>query len=183
VHRRGRGGDGRLLLGFTEQAVYPIVAVPNLDDYQTNPRALALAERFNALYSLMLRSLEHSFQKGEGFHRLFFEHVVPIMHQHLPNLAVHLMQTPIWKEGSGNIGPNAAPTWQYDKRSLKEQLKGFETLTHAVEKDLRKGKKALLQRGADTAASRDQALLQTLQQVTAHVARIEETSTRLGLHL
>lgn len=94
---------------------YPIVSNPRLSDF-SHPVAIATAKAFNKVYSLMLRSLEASFTTGPA-DDAYFRVTLPLMHEQLPNLAWTLMQTPVSVQGDAAVGPNAAPTWEWDERS------------------------------------------------------------------
>ncbi|UAA39201.1 ferritin-like protein [Paraneptunicella aestuarii] len=96
--------------------VRPTVAVASLDNY-TNPLAVEMVKAFNTIYSVMLSSLEKSFEKGDQAEQVYFQLTLPIMHEMLPALARAIMQVPIWKEGNQNVGPNALPTWEYRPNS------------------------------------------------------------------
>ena len=102
--------DGKVPLPDT----YPIVAVPDVDNYR-NPEALSLAQAFNIAYTSLLHSLEESFLAGATGRAAYFERAMKLMHQTLPTLSNQLMQTCIWAEGDSDVGPNAAPTWEWDE--------------------------------------------------------------------
>lgn len=93
---------------------YPIVSNPRIADF-TNEQARDWAVTFNKAYSLMLHTLERSFST-EGADP-DFQLTLPLMHQQLATLANNLMTTPTRTDGDPGVGPNAAPTFEYDPQS------------------------------------------------------------------
>lgn len=115
---------------------YPILANPR-QEYFSNPLAQQKSNLFDQAYSLMLDTLQASFQVEYGAD-LYFKVSLPIMHEVLPALADDLMQrTPVAIDGNPSIGPNAAPAYLYQAgvkltelaaayRNLAQQLKAVE---------------------------------------------------------
>jgi Ferritin-like len=100
---------------------HPIASNPRTTDF-TNPKALELARLFNKYYSVTLRSLEKTFEITRDQHDIYFEITLPLMHSHLPQLAGTLMRTPLTVDGDPLVGPNAAPTFEFDSASRLQQL-------------------------------------------------------------
>jgi hypothetical protein len=92
---------------------FPIVSNPRVAEY-SNDAARKAAVTFNASYSVMLKSLERAFALPTSGHDVYFEITLPLMHAHLPQIARQLMTTPIAEEGDPSVGPNAAPTFEYN---------------------------------------------------------------------
>jgi rubrerythrin len=92
--------------------VRPTVSTANINNYE-NSLAVMMANAFDMIYSVMLHKLEFSFQEGDQSREVYFQLVLPIMHEILPVLARAIMQVPIWTEGDASIGPNALPLWNY----------------------------------------------------------------------
>ncbi len=82
----------------------------------------------------MLNYLELSFkqptvQKPPKRDEPFFQIALPLMHTHLAHIAYLMMKTPARKHGNPDVGPNAAPTFQYDEgatlRKIVNKLNGL----------------------------------------------------------
>jgi hypothetical protein len=99
---------------------YPIASNPRLRDF-TNETAHSAAVTFNAYYSVMLNSLEKAFAAADG-HDVYFEITLPLMHAHLPQIAATLMTTATAADGDPSVGPNAAPTFEYDATARMADL-------------------------------------------------------------
>lgn len=93
-------------------STYPIVSTPRLSDY-TNPAAQAAAQDFNHAYSVMLKSLQRSFVICKPGADPFFQVTLRLMHENMADLAYDLMTTPVDSKGNSEVGPNAAPTFEY----------------------------------------------------------------------
>jgi len=100
---------------------YPIGSNPRLRDF-SNETAHRAAVTFNAYYSVMLNSLEKAFAPATGGHDVYFEITLPLMHAHLPQLAATLMTTATVADGDPSVGPNAAPTFEYEPRTRMSDL-------------------------------------------------------------
>ncbi|GAB6041215.1 ferritin-like domain-containing protein [Endothiovibrio diazotrophicus] len=160
-------------------AIYPIANVGNavaVGNHEVDPCAEALGRAFNHIYSLMLRCLEHSFRAGGEAQRFYFEAVAPFMHSFLPGLANAMMQTPIWKDASASVGPNAVPTWEYVDTGVQE-----------IGRELQQFAEQLSAHQCGSAetrmAARDARLLDTLHHVLGHLERVREGGARLGVAL
>lgn len=92
----------------------PISADPRPQAF-SHPLARALDQAFNQAYSAMLHAFEQSFRNDQG--DPYFGVVLNLMHQVLPQLALALMNTPMQDGGDASVGPNAAPTWQYQPQA------------------------------------------------------------------
>jgi Ferritin-like len=103
-------------IGETHQ----IASNPRMQDF-TNPKALDLARLFNKYYSITVRSLERTFEITND-HDVYFEITLPLMHRHLPQIAGALMRTPLTSEGDPLVGPNAAPTFEFDASARMQDL-------------------------------------------------------------
>jgi hypothetical protein len=99
---------------------HQIASNPRMQDF-TNPKALDLARLFNKYYSITVRSLEKTF-KITNDHDVYFEITLPLMHRHLPQIAGALMRTPLTSEGDPLVGPNAAPTFEFDASARMQDL-------------------------------------------------------------
>jgi hypothetical protein len=88
----------------------------------TNPKASELARLFNKYYSITVRSLEKTFEITKDDHDIYFEVTLPLMHSHLPQLADALMRTPLTVDGDPVVGPNAAPTFEFDATARLQDL-------------------------------------------------------------
>jgi hypothetical protein len=99
----------------------PIVSNPRISDFH-NETAIHWAVAFNKAYSLMLRTLEMSFEAAKEGADPYFQLTLPLMHQHLARMANTLMNTPIQPNGNASVGPNAAPTFEYDPKSSFEEV-------------------------------------------------------------
>lgn len=91
---------------------FPIISNPKAEDF-TNPKAQVKNFLFNAVYTVMLRLLEQTFDPDYGGKSLYFKTVLPLMHNAMPQLARELMQTPVSIAGDKTVGPNAAPTFEF----------------------------------------------------------------------
>lgn len=91
---------------------YPITSNPKESGF-LNPKARIKSYLFNAVYTIMLQCLELTFTEGQIGHDLYFQVVLPLMHNAMPTLARELMTTPIDAAGDSGVGPNAAPTFEY----------------------------------------------------------------------
>jgi Ferritin-like len=100
---------------------HPTASNPRMADF-TNPKARELARLFNAYYSVTLRSLEKAFEVTRDNHDLYFEVTLPLMHAHLPRIARSLMTTPLTTDGDPVVGPNAAPTFEFDANARMQDL-------------------------------------------------------------
>jgi hypothetical protein len=100
---------------------HQIASNPRMNDF-TNPKALELARLFNAYYSITVRSLEKTFEINRDDRDIYFEVTLPLMHSHLPQLAGTLMKTPLTSDGDPLVGPNAAPTFEFDASTRMQDL-------------------------------------------------------------
>jgi Ferritin-like len=109
---------------------YPIISSPKLTDF-TNMKAVKLAIAFNKAYSLMLRTLELSFHALPSVADPYFQLTLPLMHRELATIAAKLMSTLAHDNrpddqgeipGSPDVGPNAAPTFEWDEQSSLEDV-------------------------------------------------------------
>lgn len=91
----------------------PVVSNPRIADIK-NPATKKLAVTFNKYYSIVLKTIEQSFLTPRSAHDLYFEVALPLMHNHLPQLAQELMTNLVVTKGDPSVGPNAAPTFEYD---------------------------------------------------------------------
>jgi hypothetical protein len=105
---------------------FPCVSNPRARDFP-NPEAQRTAVAFNKAYGLTLHTLEMSFDRGAHADGIYFETALPLMHGVLPKLAATLVNTTVLAEGDASVGPNAAPTFEYDGES------GFGETIAAVE--------------------------------------------------
>jgi hypothetical protein len=114
---------------------HPCASNPKLEDF-TNPKARELARLFNAYYSVTVRSLESVFALTRDNHDIYFEVTLPLMHAHLPQIARSLMTTPLTSQGDPVVGPNAAPTFEFDAgarmHSLIATMRGRPVARHAA---------------------------------------------------
>lgn len=94
-------------------ATYPSASNPRMEDF-TNPKACDLARLFNRYYSVTVRSLEAVFAQTRDNRDIYFEVTLPLMHVHLPRVARSLVTTPMTSLGDPVVGPNAAPTFEFD---------------------------------------------------------------------
>lgn len=92
-------------------STYPVLSNPSMASYPQGSEAYTNAMAFNVAYSNMLRALEDSFTDTSP--DPYFLEAFPLMHDVLPKLAQALMSTPINANGDPDIGPNAAPTFEY----------------------------------------------------------------------
>jgi hypothetical protein len=92
---------------------YPIVSNLKVEDIK-NKDTKKLAVTFNKYYSIVLKTMEQSFETAANNHDVFFEVSLPLMHSHLPQLAQQLMTNLVVDQGDPSVGPNAAPTFEYD---------------------------------------------------------------------
>jgi hypothetical protein len=92
---------------------YPIISNLRVEDIK-NEASKKLAVTFNKYYSIILKSMELSFLVAANKHDVFFEVALPLMHNHLPQLAQQLMTSLVTDTGDTSVGPNAAPTFEYD---------------------------------------------------------------------
>jgi Ferritin-like len=95
---------------------YPIVSNPRVADI-TNAATKKLAVTFNKYYSIVLKSMEQSFLPPRNEHDVYFEVALPLMHNHLPQLAQQLMTSLVVSDGDPSVGPNAAPAFEYDSEA------------------------------------------------------------------
>lgn len=105
--------------------IYPMQANPSSDQYEGQTRALA--ELFDASYSLVLWSLQTTFRtppKSTSFLSLAF----PLMRSVLPTLATLLMQTPLEPAADPALGPTAGPGFAYRPTPLSEVVRDAEEL-------------------------------------------------------
>ena len=114
--------------GFPD--TYPIVSNPKAESF-LNPRARRKNRVFNAIYTVMLKCLQESFRDGEHGRDIYFQLVLPLMHSAMPKLAQSLMNTPIDPKGAAEVGPNAAPTFEYltdlDRPFTDRAVEGYRT--------------------------------------------------------
>jgi Ferritin-like len=89
-------------------AVWPMQ--PNPDTNQLKHALRDLSELFDDVYGLMLRGLQATLNSPES-RALFFGGVLPLMHSALPQLALALMQTPLYPGADPSLGPNAGPAF------------------------------------------------------------------------
>jgi len=101
----------------------PIISNPRISDF-SNQKAVNLARSFNKAYSLMLRTLEISFHALPSSVDPYFQVTLPMMHRELATLASKLMRTTAHKDGDSAVGPNAAPTFEWDPVSSLEDVLG-----------------------------------------------------------
>lgn len=107
--------------GFPD--TFPIVSNPKISDY-TNDEAIKKAKAFNKAYSLMLHTLQGTFEQGDPGADPYFSLTLPLMHSNLAHLAYVLMNTPTNPDGSSSVGPNAAPTFEYDPHCTFDDVLG-----------------------------------------------------------
>lgn len=100
---------------------YPSASNPRLRDF-SNPKARDLAALFNRYYSVTVRSLEKVFALTKDNHDIYFEVTLPLMHAHLPRIARSLLTTPMTPNGDPVVGPNAAPTFEFDPTARMADL-------------------------------------------------------------
>jgi hypothetical protein len=111
----------RIVEGGQFPDTYPIVSNPRLADF-SNPDAKQAAVAFNRYYSVMLRSLEKAFAVTTAGRDPYFEITLPLMHSHLPQVAGQLVTTPMASDGDPSVGPNAAPTFEYETAANLQDL-------------------------------------------------------------
>ena len=112
-------------------ATYPIISNPKAEEY-TNEVAQHLSFAFDISYTLMLHAFEQSFKAKAA--DPYFNIVLNVMHDVLPNLARALMQTPALEDGDPAVGPNAAPSWICIEKSDVTPLQLIEELIWVLEK-------------------------------------------------
>ncbi|HTW70453.1 MAG TPA: ferritin-like protein [Acetobacteraceae bacterium] len=100
---------------------YPSASNPRVTDF-TNPKARDLATLFNKYYSVTVRSLEQVFAVTKDNRDVYFEVTLPLMHAHLPRIARSLVTTPMTSLGDPVVGPNAAPTFEFDATARMSDL-------------------------------------------------------------
>ncbi|MEB3177936.1 MAG: ferritin-like protein [Nostocaceae cyanobacterium] len=106
--------DGKIPL----PSVYPMLPNPSSDKF-TNPKAQQLVTEFNNWYGVLVRTLEQIFSSNVTPDP-YFTVVVKIMQSVFPTLATELMQTPVLEDGDADLGPTAAPTFEYSDTPLEE---------------------------------------------------------------
>lgn|GEM_PF-1131356 len=90
---------------------YPIASNPDAADF-LSLEAKVRNFLFNTVYTIMLQYLEASFT-NEAEPNSYFKYVLPLMHHAMPILARELMTTPLSTNGNSEVGPNAAPTFEF----------------------------------------------------------------------
>ena len=88
--------------------MWPVVPNATLDLYAEHPEVLQLAEDVNTDYSEVLRGLEVSFNGDESA----LSPAIGKMFD-MKDAILTLMMTPIPPATDPNVGPNAAPTYNY----------------------------------------------------------------------
>jgi hypothetical protein len=111
----------RIVDSKTFPDTYPTISNPSIGDLD-NGEAKNLVAAFNKYYSVILKSLEKTFLSAQNGHDVYFEVVLPLMHGHLPQLAKQIMTTPINDDGDPAVGPNAAPTFEYDASASMSEI-------------------------------------------------------------
>ena len=108
-----------------EQIADGDVALPEIYPMRPNPTDAAWTARsrgcrhlFDACYTLILTSLERSFNSADT--PSFFRVAFPVMQVALPSLATLLMQTPILPPADPALGPTAGPEFAYRPQPLAE---------------------------------------------------------------
>ena len=100
------GGDS---IPFNEDDVWPVVPNATLDLYVDHPEVLELAEDVNQKYSQVLRRLQEAFDNGdEGALSMSIGKMFE-----MKTAILTLMVTPIPPATDPDVGPNAAPTYNY----------------------------------------------------------------------
>ncbi|XP_078360554.1 uncharacterized protein LOC144644874 [Oculina patagonica] len=93
---------------FDPEGVWPMVSSPRMSNYTPGSKAYRKAERFNKVYTKLLKSLEDLFNG----HPDSLNDALGLMYSvdlHLKNL----VRTPIDDNGDPNVGPNAGPTFDF----------------------------------------------------------------------
>lgn len=85
-----------------------MVPNPNMSKYKKGTKAYLMANKFNMVYTRMLKSLEHVFNG----HPDSLNDALGLMY----SLKLHLkklIRTPIDPDGDPDVGPNAGPTFEF----------------------------------------------------------------------
>ncbi|KAL9985862.1 hypothetical protein ACROYT_G008311 [Oculina patagonica] len=93
---------------FDPEGVWPMVSNPRMSKYTPGSKAYRQAERFNKVYTKLLKSLEDVFNG----HPDSLNDALGLMYSvdfHLKNL----VRTPIDDKGDPDVGPNAGPTFDF----------------------------------------------------------------------
>ena len=159
----------------------PTISNPRLSDFG-NAVAVATARAFNTCYSVVLNSLQQSFTTAGGGSDVYFKITLPLMHNQLPVLALQLMQTPAFSDGDAAVGPNAAPTFEYDAAA------NFGTFLAelAALKQMAQGQAAAqlaLAVGAPPAVTAPPPLPAGLERIIANAAELKRLSDAAGYAL
>jgi len=93
---------------FDPDGVWPMISNPRMSKYKPGSNAYRQAERFNKVYTKLLKSLDNVFNG----HPEKLKDALGLMYSvnlHLKNL----VRTPIEDNGDPDVGPNAGPTFDF----------------------------------------------------------------------
>ncbi|XP_078572679.1 uncharacterized protein LOC144859687 [Branchiostoma floridae x Branchiostoma japonicum] len=96
------------LIPFFEDGVWPTISNPHTDRYPPGSRVRKYSDRFNKIYTGLLNCLHEAFNGKPNM----MNHCMGMM----PSLTAwgkKLVRTPIDPNGDPEIGPNAAPTFEF----------------------------------------------------------------------
>lgn len=141
---------------------YPMLPNPSSDQYSGQTRALA--ELFDASFTLVLRAVARAFSSTDAT-GAFFGVAFPLMRSALPPLATLLLQTPLQPGADPSLGPVAGPGFAYAPRPLAEMLRQTDDL---------------LAHPPDLGAAYQQIWQQTLADVATTLRSARDTEQQLG---
>ena len=93
---------------FDPDGVWPMVSNPRMSKYVEGSKAHRQAERFNMIYTKLLKSLENVFNGRPDT----LKDALGLMYSvdlHLRNV----VRTPVDDNGDPDVGPNAGPTFDF----------------------------------------------------------------------
>ena len=93
---------------FDPDGIWPMVSNPRMSKYEEGSKAHRQAERFNMIYTKLLKSLENVFNGRPDT----LKDALGLMYSvdlHLRNL----VRTPVDENGDPDVGPNAGPTFDF----------------------------------------------------------------------